>query len=235
MKKAGRLFVFALSGLFIFFSSCNKESTQFEITVVDKNETPVSMATVTLYESISDWNEEANSLKTSLTNNNGIVTFTSLSPLQYYYDIVKDSLNNWETSNTLENMLTENSLNRTTIDINENCSWYLSGAAGKKWQIFKITRNNTDYTDSTQYEDELQNIYTYYKSTKFEMGITGSDTIFNEAMWKMDYMIDSLINITYFSGGSPSKIKIDSLSSIYMKTHNLDSDIYFEYTTINKK
>ncbi len=71
--------------------------TMLEITVLEYyDEYPVSDASVILYPSRYDWDNETNALVEGFTDNNGVVTFTGLSPVSYWIDVWHTNYNNYK-------------------------------------------------------------------------------------------------------------------------------------------
>lgn len=71
--------------------------TELEVTVIEYyDEYTVSDASVILYSSIDDWNNENNPLVEGFTNSYGRVTFTGLQSKRYYIDVWEQDHNNWQ-------------------------------------------------------------------------------------------------------------------------------------------
>ncbi len=71
--------------------------TMLEVTVLEYyDEYPVSDASVLLYPSLYDWQEETNALIEGFTDANGIVTFTKLEPVSYWIDVWHENYNNYK-------------------------------------------------------------------------------------------------------------------------------------------
>lgn len=89
--------------------------TSLQITIKDDLGNPVSGATVKLYSTVNDWNNETNQVLTTQSSNaSGIVTFSPLSPIKYYWKVVKDCQNNYSGTVTTTNALTANMNNIVT-------------------------------------------------------------------------------------------------------------------------
>ena len=70
--------------------------TMLEITVLEYyDEYPVSDASVLLYPSKNDWDNETSALVEGFTDENGVVTFTGLSPVSYWIDVWHTDYNNY--------------------------------------------------------------------------------------------------------------------------------------------
>jgi hypothetical protein len=97
MKKT----LYFLSMLFILFTACSKEKTEYidnapqlEITVVDISHTAVANARVTLYASETDLKTKTNSLLSGTSNAEGIALFAELEEEVYYFYAEKAEMNN---------------------------------------------------------------------------------------------------------------------------------------------
>lgn len=115
-KKAAIL----LMAPIILFSNCSKKGgtsappdTQFRLTVNDNLGNAVSGATVRLYASQSDFTNDLNRVSVKTTDASGIVTFTGLSAIKYYWFAEKGCTNNIFGSVATASPITAN--NTTTI------------------------------------------------------------------------------------------------------------------------
>lgn len=99
MKKINiLLFVFAA---IVTFSSCKKEEkvkpapTRLQITVRDELGNAVSGSVVKLYATETDWENETNQVgSTQVSDASGVVTFSDLSAIKYYWFAEKNCQNN---------------------------------------------------------------------------------------------------------------------------------------------
>lgn len=104
----------------VAFSSCKKddpepEPTKLEITIKDELGNLVSGASVKLYASQTDWANKTNQVGSTLfTDATGIVTFSSLSAIKYYWFAEKDCKNNYNGGATTTNNLTSGVTNKVT-------------------------------------------------------------------------------------------------------------------------
>jgi hypothetical protein len=106
MKKQILLIV-AVVAMAISTISCKKEEeppvpakTELQITVLDNLGNPVNAASVTIYTTLTDWNNDTNPVQgTKTTGTDGIVLFSDLQPIVYYIDAQKGALNNWSGAN----------------------------------------------------------------------------------------------------------------------------------------
>jgi PKD repeat protein len=71
--------------------------TMLEVTVLEYyDEYPVSNASVLLYPSLYDWQNETNALVEGFTDEDGKVVFTGLSPVSYWLDVWHTNYNNYQ-------------------------------------------------------------------------------------------------------------------------------------------
>jgi len=120
--------------------------TMLEITVLEYyDEYPVSDASVILYPSLYDWQNETNDLVEGITDNNGVVTFTGLSPVSYWIDVWHTNYNNYKLAEEDEYWiktlpLTANMLNTFIAYVDE-----VEPPAKIKSTEIKRDRNNRNY------------------------------------------------------------------------------------------
>jgi PKD repeat protein len=70
--------------------------TMLEVTVLEYYyEYPVSDASVLLYPSLYDWEQQTNDIVEGFTDANGVVTFTGLDPVSYWIDVWHENYNNY--------------------------------------------------------------------------------------------------------------------------------------------
>lgn len=81
--------------------SCKKEdtsnpgsTTSLTITVNSLGSPVTAGVNVTLYASSTDWENKTNAIGSKITDNNGTVIFTNLSPVKYYFFASSGCLNN---------------------------------------------------------------------------------------------------------------------------------------------
>lgn len=119
-KLYQNLLILLIISLTITFNSCEKTDVnpQLQITVLDINNNKVNGATVELYNSLEDWDGRINKIANSSTNNDGIVIFSDLNEIVYYFYAVKDSLNNSESGIMLKDPLQKNKLVKILTTIN---------------------------------------------------------------------------------------------------------------------
>lgn len=110
---------FALAFIFPFLlASCSKSSspqpTSLQITVINSVGNPVIGASVTLYSSQTDLLNNTNALGSSTSDSKGMVTFSNLSAIQYYWLAQDGCENNVNSSVTSQTPLTANINNTVT-------------------------------------------------------------------------------------------------------------------------
>lgn len=147
-RIASRLLTLSL--LLFLFNSCRDDEpmvtpTILEITIVDEDVLPVEGADVTLYSSLDNWLSESNPVRGLTSDTAGIVIFTDLDTGEYFIDIQKELLNNWESG--AKKTVFANLVNSTRITVSETKSGLLSSAQGKKWNLKGYIRNDVDVYD----------------------------------------------------------------------------------------
>jgi len=97
-----------LSMLFILFTACSKEKTEYidnapqlEVTVVDLSHTAVADARVTLYASEADLKTKTNPLENSITSPDGTALFSELEEEVYYFFAEKAEMNNTKSTSLI--------------------------------------------------------------------------------------------------------------------------------------
>ena len=108
----------------IISSGCTKKeyvevdvAPQLEIMVTDISDDPVSGAAVTLFETESDFYENENPVKTSVTDAAGKVLFEELNETIYYFYAEKGDLNNFYEVMTFNDPLSKNEIKTITCII----------------------------------------------------------------------------------------------------------------------
>lgn len=145
LKTVSRLIILFLG--FAALYSCRDEEPQvtpttLEITVIDEDVSAVEDADVSLYRSLDDWLFESNAVQSASSDSGGVVSFVGIDTGEYFIDIQKETLNNWESG--AKKTVFENLVNSTNITINESKSGLLSDANGKNWILTGYLRNGVD-------------------------------------------------------------------------------------------
>jgi len=101
--------------LFILFTACSKEKTEYidnapqlGVTVVDLSHTAVANANVTLYASEADLKAKTNPLVNKITSSDGTALFTELEESIYYFYAEKDEMNNTKSISLINEKLQVN-------------------------------------------------------------------------------------------------------------------------------
>ncbi len=111
--------------------------TALEITVKDNLGNAVSGASVKLYSSLSDWTNGTNQLLTTLTTNaSGVVKFSPLSAIKYYWSVTNGCNNNFYGSNTTTNALNTNITNTVTTIINGTGTLIVTNNSSNPYDVF---------------------------------------------------------------------------------------------------
>ncbi len=151
MKKISLIVILFSSVLMM--SSCKKEKavtpqpTTLELNLKDEFGNPVSGASVKLYSSITDWNNETNQIGSTLTSDaNGKVTFNNLSNISYYYLAEKDCENNVNGSNTTSTPLTANVNNVATVILTSTGDIEITNSSTDNYRIYVNGAETLDIT-----------------------------------------------------------------------------------------
>ena len=96
--------------------------TMLEIEVLEYyDEYPVAGASVILYPTETDWDNETNPIVEGFTNSSGKVVFTNLGPYVYYVDVWHQTHNNYTLRNEDVNFIRTDRLNRN--ELNQFVAW----------------------------------------------------------------------------------------------------------------
>jgi PKD repeat protein len=111
--------------------------TALQITVKDNLGNPVSGAIVRLYSTLTDWTNETNQTFTPQTSNTtGVVTFSPLSAISYYWKITSGCQNNIFGSNTTTTALSANTTTAVTSVIAGTGIIALTNASSNPYDVF---------------------------------------------------------------------------------------------------
>jgi hypothetical protein len=162
MQKAVSIFAVLIS--LLMFYSCNNEdevvttpNTSLEIIVKDESGNNVNNASVKLFTSETDLNNETNQIGTTLlSDSDGKVSFNNLSPVPYYWIAKKDCNNNLNHVFSTNSSITENTNNtrETTISISNLGTLKLVNSSNKTFNVqvmnsavndFSMNGNTTRY------------------------------------------------------------------------------------------
>ncbi len=125
--------------------------TILEIEVLEWfDEYPVAGASVILYPTLNDWNNETNGLPEGFTNNSGKVIFTGLGPWIYYVDVWEQNHNNYTLAEEDVNFIRTDEI--IPNQVNQFIAWvdYVgtkgtsTGDRDRKMKIVKLERKVTD-------------------------------------------------------------------------------------------
>lgn len=185
------LFVFAV----VVIAACNKKNespaeptTQLTIQVTDLHSFngieiggPIESAVVTLYASLEDWQQETNALSSSYTDAKGEITFSFLSPIEYFFDVRKGDLTNWEHT-FRSGVLVENAINNAMTNIygvqsnGKNGHYLLSAAAGKDWVVHSVKDPDVEHIDSADFVHFKDWQFTFFKDQSYRLNNAGDNT-----------------------------------------------------------
>jgi len=121
-------------------SSCKKDEptpTSLELTLKDELGNVVSGASVKLYSSQTDWSNGTNQVGATQTSNaSGIVTFSSLSNIKYYWFVEKDCKNNVNGGVTSASALTANVINPFNIILSSTGTLKFVNTSSNPYHIY---------------------------------------------------------------------------------------------------
>jgi PKD repeat protein len=111
--------------------------TALEITVKDNLGNAVSGASVKLYGNLSDWTNGTNQLLTTLTTNaSGVVRFSPLSAIKYFWLVSSGCRNNFLGGSTTTNTLTANVTNTVTTIIDGTGTLIVNNTSTNPYDVF---------------------------------------------------------------------------------------------------
>lgn len=145
MKKSYPFYTAILS-ILLLLSSCSNDddqsepppkSTNLTLTIIDESGNEVSGAAVKLFASQTDWQNESNQVgDTKFTESNGVVSFTSLQSIQYFWFAEKDCRNNLYGNNTNGSSLESNTETTSTVVLDGTGSIELTSTSSNPYSIF---------------------------------------------------------------------------------------------------
>ena len=125
--------------------------TTLEITVLEYyDEYPVSDASVRLYPSLYDWDNETNMVVEGFTDGQGVVTFTGLNPVSYCIDVWHSNYDNYSLRNEDVDFIKTLSLQRhqlNTFIAYVDYVQHVSTTSGKKEMKMKIMKVKRVYSE----------------------------------------------------------------------------------------
>jgi PKD repeat protein len=111
--------------------------TALEITIKDNLGNAVSGATVKLYSSLTDWTNGTNQLLTTLTTNaSGVVKFSPLSAIKYFWYVNSGCRNNFLGGSTTTNALTANITNTVTTIIDGTGTLVVNNTSTNPYDVY---------------------------------------------------------------------------------------------------
>ena len=111
--------------------------TSLEITVKDNLGNSVSGASVKLYSNVTDWTNGTNQILTTLTTDAaGVVKFSPLSTIKYYWFVSNGCKNNSYGSNTTTNALTANTNNTVTTIIDGTGTLIINNTSTNPYDVY---------------------------------------------------------------------------------------------------
>lgn len=155
------------------------------VLVLDNQGNRIEDASVVLYLTEEDYNQEINPYQeTLLTDDDGELTYFNLMETSLYVDVVKDSLNNVEGVRQAELTITSNGFNNEIIVVvQDSRSGILADADGREWRWGRVLANNADITDDID-ECSLNDRYRFFKGGQLELddGASRCDSLAPEVL-----------------------------------------------------
>ena len=141
--------------LFISITSCKKDNpppTTLEIKLVDNVGNPVSGASVNLYNTLSDFENNSNVISSKTSDVDGKVTFTDLNSKVYYWFASIGCLNNYNGAGFTATPLTANTNNSVTCVLTSTGTLIFTNNSSDPYQVYNngtlmfVANPGTTYT-----------------------------------------------------------------------------------------
>lgn len=143
------ILIFSIITGLLFLNSCSKDDdddvqptpttvpTSLELTLKDNLGNSVSGASVKLYSSESDWENETNQIGSTQTSDaSGKVKFNDLSNIKYYWLAKKDCQNNVNGAVTTTSELTANTVNSLNVILSSTGTLRFVSTSTNPYRIF---------------------------------------------------------------------------------------------------
>jgi Prealbumin-like fold domain len=117
-------------------ASESPHATALQLTITDTTGNKIAGVTVELYANATDWGNKTNALKTGVTDENGIVKFDSLAPLNYYWFASLDCRNNQTGTYSTAQPLIENLTTAVTTKLYEKGSIVFVNGSADPYSIY---------------------------------------------------------------------------------------------------
>ncbi len=184
--------IYVAIALILAFAQCSGELEFDEqgitmVTIVDEwTWEPVPNASVKVYKHEDDWAFEENLIKTLTTNADGQVKLKELNDGDYYLDVIKDDMTNWQNPRGIQ--VYKGDINIDNIAISHNFNYIISSAKGKDWEITNVYDEfDNDISDDPDHSCMIGNVAHFEKAGYYTMD-DGTDRCanlpqFREASW----------------------------------------------------
>ena len=138
--KSKKYFLLTITVIFIIFIGCKKNDqmsvTALKIRLIDEQGNSLTGATIKLYESLADMQNQENQLGTTqISDANGEVTFSNLAAITYYWLAEKGCQNNINGITTTE-VLELNKTRLVTSTLSDTGTLKLTNQSGDQYQVF---------------------------------------------------------------------------------------------------
>ncbi|MEQ9220755.1 MAG: prealbumin-like fold domain-containing protein [Cyclobacteriaceae bacterium] len=160
--------------LILAFTQCSEELEFDEngitmVTVVDEwTGDPIPNASVKVYNHEDDWAFEENLIKTLTTNADGQVKLKELNDGDYYLDVIKDDMTNWQNPRGIQ--VYKGDINIDNIAIAHNFNYIISSAKGKDWKITNVYDEfDNDISDDPAHSCMIGNVAHFEKAGYYTM------------------------------------------------------------------
>lgn len=144
--KASKISLILCIPLLFLFADCSKKDntppappppTSLEITFTDNLGNKVSGTQVQLYASQNDWHNGTNQIGvTQISDGNGVVTFTNLSAIKYYWFAQNGCKNNISGTATTQSPLTANVKNTVTSMLNNTGTLKFNNTSSNPYHVY---------------------------------------------------------------------------------------------------
>ena len=171
---------------------------------------PVSNASIIMYNTVDNWAFDQQRLATFISDQNGEVVITDYPEGEYYFDVVKDDMNNWQ--NPFPHFMENSYINNSFIGISRNINGIVSTTNGRQWAITQVYDENG--SDLPLYACLTDNIVTFTKAGAYEMHDMTFDCdsisdFFEASWWGIG---DSFMGLIYADVGTTVDLYISELT-----------------------
>jgi 5-hydroxyisourate hydrolase-like protein (transthyretin family) len=123
----------------IGFLGCNKEDdnkTKLELNILDQHGNPAKDFNVNLFGNVDDFRMDKPVLQSGKTNQNGVVTFSNLHNIKYYFRATKGCENNNLGAITTVDPIVTDFTTVVTLQVQETCHFTISNNSSDNYQVY---------------------------------------------------------------------------------------------------